>query len=242
MRRNWLIAVIVLFLILTTPLLLRKNAALLGSSGGKIAVATRSIVPSLDNGAVDVCVEDEKVFSLWEDWCDGPLFIYPFVDGRRFLCDYNYDTAILVFVVDLDTTHTNLQKQAEWPADRELRANLASSATNACTQSKGIIRLASAAELQEVRDYLLLAAASRIRTASFPYCDFGFYHDFAEKDFLLLSLATNRQSWAGGECALVHSPALSISRALPTKTANAMCAPRPTFSSGTSVSGSKNST
>ena len=41
---------------------------------------------------------------------------------------------------------------------------------------------------------------------------------------------------------LVQSRALSISRVLPTNTASAMCVPRATFGTGTSVSGSKNST
>jgi hypothetical protein len=194
MRRNLLIIAGVAIAIPLLPLLLRKNAALLGVQSGKKIVAARSIIPSFNDGAVDVYVGKEKVFSLWEDWCDGPLFIYPFADNRRFFCDFDYDTAMLDFVVDLDTAHTNSPESAEWPLDRSLRIDLWRFATNVVLESKGVTRLASKEELDEVRDYLARTPAAKIKAASLPYCDLGFYRGFSGPDLLLLDLATNRQS------------------------------------------------
>ncbi|HWC61694.1 MAG TPA: hypothetical protein VHC44_18535, partial [Verrucomicrobiae bacterium] len=139
-------------------------------------------------------VGEEKVFSLWENWCDGPLFIYPFDDGRRFFCDFDCDTAMLDFVIDLDTAHTNAAENANWPTDRDLRVDLWRFATNVVLESKGITRLATQEELDEVRDYLTQTSAAKIKAASFPYCDFGFYRTYSDRDLLLLDLSTNRQS------------------------------------------------
>lgn len=193
MRRNLLIIAGVVAAILIGPILLRKNAAFLGSIGGKEVVVSRSIVPSIKNGEVNVYLGGEKVFSLWEDAFDGPQFIYPFADGRRFFCDYNFDTAILDFVVDLDASHTNLT--ANWPANYEVGKNLAQFATNVAYDTKGVVRLATDEELDEVRGYLTRTSVGKIKTASLPYCDLGFYHGYASRDFLLLDPATNRQNY-----------------------------------------------
>lgn len=192
MKRNSRIIAAVLVAILLLPFLLRKKTALLGMQGGKKIVARRSIIPDLRDGEVGVYVGDEKVFSLWEDWCDGPLFIYPFGDGRRFFCDYNYDTAILDFVVDLDPSHTNLT--VNWPANHEVRKYLAQSATNVAYDTKGMIRLPTDEELDEVRDYLARTSARKINDSSIPYTDFGIRHGYARREFLLLDIATNRQN------------------------------------------------
>jgi hypothetical protein len=181
-------------LIVILAILLRRNVAFLGAPSGKKIVAVRSIIPSFNNGVVDVYVEKEKVFSLWEDWCDGPLFIYSFADNRRFYCDFDYDTAMLEFVVDLDETRTNPPEHAEWPVDRSLRVDLARFATNVVLETKGVVRLPTKVELDEVRDYLSRASASKIKAASLPYFDFGFYRGYSDRDLLLLDLATNRQS------------------------------------------------
>lgn len=158
-------------------------------------VATRSIVPALTDGSVNVYAEKKKVFSLWEDFCDGPVFIYPFADNRRFLCDYNFDTAILVFVVDLDAAGTNGIGSTDWPPNDELRSYLARNATNVVSATTGAVRLPTYAELREVSDYVSQASVGQIKRASMPYCDFGIYRHYVSKEFLLLDLATNRQSY-----------------------------------------------
>lgn len=188
-------AAITVVLILLCSILLRKNRVVLPSTGGKRAVASRSIIPAWNDGSLNICVSKEKVFSLGEDFFDGPIFVYPFADGRRFLCDYNYNTAILVFVVDLNATGTKAAGSSEWPPNGELRSFLEQGATNVVLQTKGMVRLPSYAELREITDYVSRATAGQIRTESLPYCDFGFYRHCVSKEFLLLDLATNRQSY-----------------------------------------------
>jgi hypothetical protein len=54
-------------------------------------------------------------------------------------------------------------------------------------------------------------------------------------------IAGNRNAWTGSVLAAIQSAALSIRRVLPMNTARAMCVPRVTLFTGTSVAGSKNS-
>jgi hypothetical protein len=193
MRRNLLIITVVMVVILLLPFLLRKNAALLGVQGGKKIVATRSIIPNLGAGTVAVYVGKEKIFSLWEDFCDGPEFIYPFADGRRFFSVFNYDTSVLVFVVDLDSFHTNLTMN--WPMKTELRNYLAHGATNVVLNSNVLARMPTDEELQEVRDHLLRASENEIKTALIPHCDLGFWRSYVDRDSLLAALASNRDNY-----------------------------------------------
>lgn len=155
-------------------------------------MAARSFIPKWDNDGVDVYVGEEKVFRLQEDWPHASEFIYPFADGRRFFCDYDADTAMLDFVVDLDA-HTNVT--VNWPADHELRNRLEDRATLIVGQTKGVARMASDEELEEVRSYLALTPSDKIRAASLPFCDLGVWRIYADRDHLLLDLSTNRQNY-----------------------------------------------
>jgi len=198
MRRKVLIIAAVVVTVVLLPFLLRKNVALLGVRGGKKIVARRSMIPSLKDGKVDVFVGEEKIFSLWEDFCDGPRFIYPFADGYRFFCDYNNDTAILDFVVDLDPSRANLGTNwltANWPGSYEVRRDLARFATNVAFGTTGTIRLPTDEELKELRDRLSRRSEAEIKTASIPNIDFGFLRGDADRSRLLLDIATNRQNY-----------------------------------------------
>ena len=194
MRWNLLIVAAVIVAILLLPFLFRKNKALLGVQGGKKIVATRSIVPNFGDGAVSVYVGEKKVFSLWEDFCDGPEFIYPFADGRRFFCDFNYDTSILNFVVDLDLSHTNLM--TDWPKKNELKSYLARGATKVMLNSNVLARMPTDEELQEVRDHLLRTSENEIKTALIPHCDLGFWRSYVDRNSLLSALASNRDDYS----------------------------------------------
>lgn len=193
MQRKLLIIFATVVAILIFPIALRKNSAFLGSVGGEDVVVSRSIVPIIKGGEVNVYSGEQKVFGLWQDAFDSPLFIYPFADHERYLCVYNWDTAILVFVVDLNSSRTNLT--ANWPEMGGLRQCFTDAATNLVLNFRGVVRLATEDELQEVRDYLSRTAESRIEAISLPYCDLGVWRHYVNRDGLLLDLATNRQHY-----------------------------------------------
>jgi len=155
-------------------------------------MAARSFIPKWNNDGVDVYVGEEKVFRLEEDWPNSSMFIYPFADGRRFFCDYDADTAMLDFVVDLDA---NTNVVVNWPAGHELRNRLEDRARLFVGQTKGAVRMASDEELDEVRSYLTRTPANQIRAASFPFFDLGVWRIYMDRDRLLLDLATNRQNY-----------------------------------------------
>src|SRR5208337_4366780 len=134
------------------------------------------------------------IFSLWEDFFDFPLFIYPFADGERFLCIYDYDTAVLVFVLDFARSASSAAATPEWPSDAYVRGVLIAGATNVVTRTKGHVRLPGCAELQEVASQLSTISARKFRAASFPALDVGVYRGYWPREALLSALATNRQS------------------------------------------------
>jgi hypothetical protein len=131
---------------------------------------------------------------LWGDLFDFPLFIYPFADGKRFLCIDDDDTAMLVFVVDCGGSATNLPYLPQWPPDDYTRTYLAQRATNVVIETKGTVRLPSYAEVQEVSRSLVDLTPRRLNAASFPCWDLGVYRYYLPKEFLLRQLQTNRQS------------------------------------------------
>ena len=195
MNWKWLIIISSLVLILLSPVLFRKRTVSLTLNGKMVAVAKRSMILAWEDGSVDVYVGKEKIFSLWTSMFTSPLFFYPFADGQRFLCDYNDDTAILVFVVDFGASGANVAL-SQWPADDFARKEMASRATNVVMETKGFVRLPTYAELQEVSTYLAGATSQQIKNDSFPYCDLGILWSYAEKSFLLADVTTNRQvSW-----------------------------------------------
>jgi hypothetical protein len=193
-KKKWLIIVVAAFLVVSSPILFRKRTVAIASAGRLVAVAKRPILPAWNDSAVDVYVGKDKVFSLWEDAFDSPLFIYPFSHDQRFLCVYDFDVSMLVFVVDLDASATNKLGSPDWPADERLRSNLAQGATNVVLETKGLVRLPTYAELQEVSGYLSRISSSELKATSFPFFDAGIYRHYASKDYLLLDVATNRQS------------------------------------------------
>jgi hypothetical protein len=193
MKREWLITVaaivaaIILCLILL--ILFQKPFVTLEVNGKVVAVARRFVLgPVLNDSSTDIYAGNKKIFSLREDFFDTPFFIYPFADGKRFLCDYDGDVAMLDFIVDFRNSNTNELNSPEWPSDNQLRADLSRMATNVVFDTRAIIRLPTYAELQEVSSYLTNTTSSPIKAGYFQFFSSG-----AKAD-LLLDLATNRQS------------------------------------------------
>jgi hypothetical protein len=197
MKRKWLIitGTIILcpILVILSFLIFQKPVTLLKVNGKVSAVATRFfIAPILTDGSVNVRAGKEN-FSLWEDFFDSPIFIYPFADGKRFLCDYDDDTSMLDFVVDFRDSATNELRSSGWPPNDKvmgdyLRTYMASRITNVVFNTKGFVRLPNYSELQEVYSYLKSTTPTPTKAGYFYLLNFG------EKEGLLLDLATNRQS------------------------------------------------
>jgi hypothetical protein len=192
MKWKRLIVIAIVLLLLSSPILFRKYRVPLVSNGKTVAVATRPFIfPFLGKGECNVYAGNTRAFSLWTDSFDSAIFIYPFADGKRFLCDYDYDTAILVFVVDFNVQGTNSSTFAGWPSDPYLRTELIDGATNVVTNTKGLVRLPNYEELQEVSAYI---ADSQFKTHSLPVLDLGLYRFYPRADILLADLTTNRNS------------------------------------------------
>jgi hypothetical protein len=194
MKQKWPIIFALVVLILLSPILFRKYHVPLLSNDKTVAVTTRPLALPWNDNKFGVYVGKSKAFSLWADLWDFPMFIYPFADGKRFLCDYDDDVDTLVFVVDFSASATNAPNSHKWPSDDQLRAQLARRATNVVIETKAFVRLPNYVELQEVSSYLASLTPSQINTRSLPLADFGLYRIYASKENLLLDLATNRQS------------------------------------------------
>jgi len=136
------------------------------------------------------------VFSLWGGPFTGPIFIYPFGDRERYLCIFNDDTAILVFVVDtISAGESRLEPKWNWPTDDFARRSLASRATNIVIQTKGIVRFPNTLELREVSQYLRSASGHQFRTASFPIWDLGICRLYWSKEQLINALSPDRHHY-----------------------------------------------
>ena len=183
------LVIILCFVLLVAVLFLVQKPFVPLKVNGKIAaVARRSFFQHIGNyGSADVYAGKKKIFSMWEDYWSGPVFIYPFADGKRFLCDYDDDTSLLDFVVDIDASGTNVLNSPKWPPDDYARTHMASRMTNVGFETKGIVRLPNDAELQEVVSYLNGTTATSTKAGYFDFFFFGTKQ-------LLLDLATNRQS------------------------------------------------
>jgi hypothetical protein len=180
-----------LVLLVVGLLLLQKPYVSLMVNGKVVATAKRPFIQPIRDGATDVYVGKEKIFSLWQDFFDFPCFIYPFADGKRFLCDYDDDTSLLDFVVDFRDSATNEPRSSGWPPNDNVMGNyvrtyMASRMTNVVLNTKGIVRLPTYAELHEVSGYLTGTNQAQIKA--------GYFNFFGSKESLLLDLATNRQS------------------------------------------------
>ena len=194
MKRVWLIITATVILILLSPALFRKHIVPLVSNGKVVAFAGRSFAPHWNDSPIDVYVGKKKAFSLWSDFFDFPLFIYPFPDKQRFLCIDDDDTSVLVFVVDFRTSGLKDSNSVKWPTDDYVRTYMASRATNVVMETKGSVRLPDYSELQEASNDLINLTSGQFQATSFPCGDLGFYRFYWTREELLSELAVDRKS------------------------------------------------
>jgi len=193
-KKRVIIGVAFALLVLSSPALLRQRVVPLVSNGKVLAVAKRPFVMPWSDNEFGVYAGNSKLFSLWGDVFHFPLFIYPFTDGKRFLCIDDDDTAILVFVVDLGVQATNAVDSLGWPPDEYTRNYLAQRATNVVTATKGSVRLPSYGEVEEASSQLVNLTPNQFKAASFPCADFGVHRGYWPKESLLSALHTNRHA------------------------------------------------
>jgi hypothetical protein len=182
----------ILLLLLFSPFLLRKRNVPIVSNGRIVAVAKRPLPWS--GNEVGVYADGTKIFSLWADTFDFPVYVYPFGEGEKFLCIYDDDTSVPVFVVDLNTQATNIAAQSGWPPDGYTRNYLAQRATNCVVETKGRVRLPTCSEVQEAAQSIAKMSPGEIRRTSFPATDFGVWRFYWLKQAMLNAVATNRHS------------------------------------------------
>jgi hypothetical protein len=206
MKRQWVIiaaAIILCPILFVLGVILFQKPSLSLIVNGKVVAVVRQpfFRPNWSYGSADVYAGGKKIFSLPENYLldGGPIFIYPFADGKRFLCDYDDDTSLLDFVVDFRDSATNEPRSSGWPPNDNsmgdriglgnyVRTYMASRITNVVFDTQGIIRLPTYAELQEVSSYLTNTTPSPIKAVYFQLITSG------TKKGLLLDLATDRQS------------------------------------------------
>jgi len=193
-KRKGLIIATTALLVLLIPVIFRMHNVPLISNGEVVAMAKRSFAPHWSEGTVDVYVGKVKVFSLWADMFDFPLFIYPFADTQRFLCIYDDDTSVLVFVVNFGAADINTPNSSQWPTNDYVKTYVAKRATNVVMETKGFVRLPNYSELEEASSNLMSLTSGQFKTTSFPSDDFGVYRFYWTKEDLLSELATNRSS------------------------------------------------
>lgn len=188
-RRIITITIACISLVLFGLIWLRKSGVPLVANGKTIAVAKESFFLPWKDGELDVYAGNTNLFSIWEDFFDFPVFIYPFADGNRFLCIDDDDTSVLVFVVDFNPSATNDAQSPLWPPDSYVRTYIAGRMTNVVMNTKGFVRLPTLSELQETSSYLANSRSGQIEKNSF-----GVYNSRWPNQKLLSELATNRNS------------------------------------------------
>jgi len=193
-RKAVIAACILLALFFLSPVLFRKYRVPLVSHGSVVVVATRPFVLPWSDNEFSVYVGESKAFSLWGDSFDCPLLIYPFADGKRFLCIDDDDTSVLVFMVDLNRSATNAAQLPLWPPNDYLRNYMAYRMTHVVTETRGIVRLPTYSEVQETSRNLASLTEGEIDNISFPFVDLGIYRSYASKERLLSELDPHRQS------------------------------------------------
>src|SRR6266852_4894705 len=115
MRKLAIMLGVSVLIVLILPVLGRKYTVPLMSNGKTVASAKRPTALPWKDNEFSVYVGKSKMFSLWGDVFDFPLFMYPFADAQRFLCIYDYDTAVLVFVVDFSRLPASATGPPNWP-------------------------------------------------------------------------------------------------------------------------------
>lgn len=192
MRKLTVAVIALVFFFSLSPVLLRKRSIPLFSDGRNVAVAHRPFVIPWSDNEFSIYDGKSKLFGLWADFFDFPLFVYPFADGKRFLCIDDDDTSVLVFVVDFSAWTPN--ESFGWPPNDYVRRYMTGRMTNVVIDTTGHVRLPSFVEVQEVSSNLISMSAGRFKATSFPSADFGVYRFYWTKEDLLSELATNRQS------------------------------------------------
>lgn len=179
-------------ILLLSPIVLRKYSVPLKSGGKVMAIGTRPWFAPWKYTYGNVVTSDSKIFSMGVDLFEFPLFVHPFPDGKRYLCIFDNDTIVAVFVIDLNQTVTNAPAVEAWPADNELRKSMIYFMTNIVKESIGTVRLPTTLEVQETSSYIASLSSFELKRESYPCADFGIYRFYWEKEDLLSSLASNR--------------------------------------------------
>jgi hypothetical protein len=179
-------------LVALLPILFRREAIPLQSHGKRMAVARRPFALPWKETELVVRQGQTELFAIWGDGFDYPVFIHPFSDGRRFLCVDDDDTAILVYVVDLNLTNSG--GSFGWPPEREAREYMVWRATNVVMLTNGGVRLPRFDEVEEVSSDLVGMTSAEFEHASLPVLDLGVWRGYWPKEALLLDLDTNRRS------------------------------------------------
>ena len=196
MRKRVLLSVsLVLVLALLGFALVGPHTVYLTSGGKSVVRATQPPGLPWDDRVVTFSVGRSNVFGVWKDFFDFPVFVYSFADARRFLCVYDDDTSVLTFVVDCERAGTNTTNQQRWPPDDYTREYLEGRVTNVVVDCKGVLRIPTCAEVQEVSTKVTAWTPWQFKAASFPVLDLGFYQVRpSDKQFVLLAVDPNRRS------------------------------------------------
>ncbi len=130
-------------------LLFGPRSVKLRANGKVVAVVKSPSALSWSDVEYSVFADGTKLFSVWGDFFDCPLYVYTFADGKRFLFGDDDDTSILVFVVDLRSGSTNLPRSSDWPPNDYLRDYMEKRAPNVMTAGSNYVRLPNIAEVRE---------------------------------------------------------------------------------------------
>ena len=181
MKRRWSIIIAIVFIIILCPMLLfvglllfQKPSVPLMVNGKVIAVARQPFFrPIWSDSSAEVYVgKRENIQPVGKDFLDGgPVFIHPFADGKRFLCDYDDERSMLDFVVDFSASGTNKINSSGGLQTIMPETYMASRMTNVVYDTKGIIRLPNYAELQEVSGYLNSATPTQKKAGYFNFLE-----------------------------------------------------------------------
>ena len=195
MKRSGLKFVGSLLLILVLiPILFRARTIPLVSGGRTLAVAKRPFLPTPFYSEISVYDGTSKKFSLWTDWCDGPFYIYPFPDRQRYLCVYDYDVGMPVFVVDFRSSAILIPRSYGWPTNEDQRNNMMHFMTNIVIETTGLVRLPDYSDLEEVSSNITTMTAWQLTRSSIAFDDLGLYRAYASRDDLLFWLDPNRHA------------------------------------------------
>lgn len=167
---------------------------LLKSNGQTIAVLKVPFIWPTGDYSFDVSTGGSNLFGMRGDFFGGPEFVHPFGDGKKFLCIYDNDTAMLAFVVDFTGSVPNTSISEWWPQDGYCRGCLVRESTNVAFTTSGDIRMPALSEVREISDELKKMPRKQFLAESLPSLDLGFYRYYLPKDWILRQLDTNRTS------------------------------------------------